>query len=77
MLSMEFLCKFLQDQRITPERIGMMSGGKDIFGNPAGTDAQGNTDDKNAQGERPKDGHGNPPKDIYGNETGSESDDAA
>lgn len=48
-----------------------MAGEKDIFGNPTGTDVQGNTDDKNAQGERPKDGQGNAPKDIYGNEGGS------
>lgn len=46
-----------------------MTGGKDIFGNPTNTNSQGNTDDKNSQGERPKDGSGNPPKDIYGNET--------
>ena len=51
-----------------------MTGGKDIFGNPTGTDAQGNTDDKNAQGERPKDGQGNAPKDLYGNETGSDAE---
>ena len=50
-----------------------MTGGKDIFGNPVGTDSQGNTDDKNSQGERPKDGQGNPLKDIYGNETGEET----
>lgn len=49
-----------------------MSNGKDVFGNPIGTDSQGNTDDKNSQGLRPKDPYGNAPKDIYGNETGSE-----
>ncbi len=46
-----------------------MTDEKDIFGNLINTDAQGNTQDKNAQGERPKDGQGNGPKDIYGNET--------
>ena len=51
-----------------------MTGGKDVFGNPTGTDVQGNTDDKNSQGERPKDGAGNAPKDIYGNESGTEGD---
>ena len=51
-----------------------MTAGKDIFGNPTGTDVQGGTGDKNAQGERPKDIWGNKPKDIYGNETGSETE---
>jgi len=50
-----------------------MGEGKDVFGNPLGTDVQGNTGDKNAEGERPKDSEGNAPKDIYGNENGSES----
>ena len=50
-----------------------MSADKDIFGNPNNTDVQGNTSDKNAQGERPKDAQGNPPKDIYGNEGGDTS----
>jgi hypothetical protein len=45
--------------------------GKDIFGNLIGTDVQGNPDDKNAFGERPKDAEGNSSKDIYGNETAS------
>lgn len=47
---------------------------KDIFGNDEGTDVQGNSGDKNAQGARPKDALGNAPKDIYGNETGSDGE---
>lgn len=46
--------------------------GTDIFGNPTGTDAQGNTNDKNAFGERPKDISGQPQHDIFGNATGTE-----
>ncbi len=52
-----------------------MSDGKDIFGNVTGTDVQGNPDDKNVHGERPKDSKGNPPGDLYGNETDSENKD--
>jgi hypothetical protein len=51
----------------------VMTEGKDIFGNPTNTDVQGNAGDKNAQGERLKDGAGNTPKDIYGNESASDS----
>jgi hypothetical protein len=32
-----------------------------------GWDVQGNPDDKNVQGNRPRDGQGNEGKDIYGN----------
>lgn len=42
--------------------------GTDIFGNPLGTDVQGNVV-KDVQGNPPKDVFGNTPKDIYGNET--------
>ena len=49
----------------------MTGEGKDIFGNLIGTDAQGNPDDKNSQGIRPKDSEGNTAKDIFGNETES------
>ena len=49
------------------------SNGRDVFGNLIGTDVQGNPNDKNAQGNRPKDVQGNPPKDIYGNKIGSEN----
>lgn len=56
---------------IFQQKGSVMTGGKDIFGNPTGTDAQGNTSDKNSQGNRPNDAWGNAPKDIHGNETGS------
>lgn len=49
----------------------MADEGKDIFGNPIGTDVQGNPNDKNSQGVRPENAEGNVSKDIFGNETGS------
>lgn len=52
-----------------------MDDGKNIFGNLANTDIQGNATDKNIQGERPKDIQGNPPKDIFGNETSGDKKD--
>ncbi len=51
-----------------------MNSGSDVFGNLTGTDAHGNADDKNIQGERPKDIHGNVAKDIFGNEIGSQNE---
>lgn len=50
--------------------------GRDIFGNLTNTDVQGNPEDKNIHGERPKDSNGNAPKDIYGNETDDAKSDA-
>jgi hypothetical protein len=49
------------------------SSGRDVFGNLAGTNVQGNPNDKNAQGRRPKDAQGNVPKDIWGNKVGTEN----